>query len=64
MSQQTHSHSPDQNIPVANCIRCKVGMWLAAIEPTTRPGVDKLIFECTTCSYSITLPMRRADAER
>ncbi len=63
MSQQTHSHSPDQNIPVANCIRCKVGMYLAAIEPTNRPGIDKLIFECT-CGYSITYSMRRADAER
>ncbi len=64
MSQQTHSHSTYPNMPVSNCIRCKVGMWLASIEPTNRPGVDKLIFQCTTCSYSITLPMRRADAKR
>ncbi len=63
MSQQTHSHWTDPNMPVANCIRCKVGMWLAAIEPTDRPGVDKLIFECT-CGYSVTYSMRRADAER
>jgi hypothetical protein len=62
MSQQTHSHSRSQNIPVANCIHCKLGMWLAAVEPDTRPGVDILVFECT-CGYSITLPMRRADAE-
>ncbi len=63
MSQQTHSSSPDHMIPVANCIRCKVGMRLAAIEPTRRPGVDRLVFECT-CGYSIRLPVRRADADQ
>jgi hypothetical protein len=63
MSQQTHSHSPDQNIPVANCIRCKIGMRLVVIEPTTRPGLERLVFECA-CGYSIRLPVRKADAER
>jgi hypothetical protein len=46
-----------QNIVGPSCPRCGTRMWLALIEPDL-PDYDRRTFQCTACSYELSLVVK------
>jgi hypothetical protein len=50
--RQFQTSPPSQElIDRPNCPKCGTKMWLARIEPDSKPGHDVRTFECPECDY-------------